>query len=118
MKKITIKCSNEKMEKVKIGGDKEITPEQAILATIVSAVNNNPYTLEDSRKWAKIGDKLDSSTKETGGCVELEDDEFEFLQKMIKSGVEGKGQRQGIFKMNDRFWPDEVFRILDQAEKV
>jgi hypothetical protein len=116
MKKIVLEISNKDIKTVRVG-DKEITPAQTLVSAITSAVNNNAYTLEASRQWAKIGDKLHEAKNSDDKVVLLSEEELSFLQKMFKSGCEGTPQRPGLFKLQDKFWPDEVFRILEEAEE-
>lgn len=109
MKTLEISCSNDNIKEVVVGNTK-VSPQKAIVGIITSAINKNPYSKESSALWKSISAKLEGASEESKPVgVELEDDEFKYLEQAFKAGSQA-------FSMQDRFWLDEVFRILEEAK--
>ena len=71
-----------------------------------SVINQAPYTLENSRMWTKIGNKIDEAKEE----VELEDAEYDKLKELYKAG-----EAKAFTTMAQRFWADELNRIINES---
>ena len=106
MKVIKFICSDNNLKTVpdSQGGSLEIT--KALKFMLGSVVNQAPYTLENSRLWTKIGNKIDASDIE----IELEDAEYDKLKELYNAGV-----TKAFTTMAQRFWADELNRIINES---
>jgi len=114
MKTITLKISNKEIKQVNVEGNL-ISPDQALVSVMVSVIETLPYTQESSKLLGKVKSILDEAIKTPTKEAKLEDAEFLFLSKALKAATDHEGA-QNRHTLKDRFWLDEVFRILEEAK--
>jgi hypothetical protein len=112
MKKLIIQ--SEIIKEVPINKDDGSTIEsipyhKAWKISLSQAVNFAPYSLENSRRWTNIGNKIN----EAGDEVTLEDDDLKLLKQLVTAGIP-----TAFPTMGQRLWADEIMHVIDSAEEI
>ena len=104
MKKLIFEVQDENIKTVSDGqgGSLEIT--KALKFMFGNEINNAPYTLENSRLWTTIGNKIDQADTEVG----LEDAEYNKLKELYNEGA-----KKAFTTMAQRFWADSLDAIIN-----
>ena len=104
MKKIVFKTLDKNIKTVQDGQGNNLEITKALKFMLGNVINQAPYTLENSRLWTTIGNKIDKADVE----VELEDAEYDKLKELYNAGA-----IKAFTSMSQRFWADELHRIVN-----